>query len=1165
MVSLTNYLKYCLSYIRLTNRRFFRAQKDDSIPLEKIFFELRDFLRAEDHDAYLDQTLLNLKVFYNADPLTVSKDLQKEYDKQKKLANKIEDLYNRYKNDPYTKQLNLNFGHFEIQIPNDEEVELAEDGTESEKKTPALEIERYPLFSLPVTIEKVSGRYYIKPTDTEIQVNLSLLEPLFGEDLFYQVIEEIGVYEVQGSLTLPVANPNLFTEIWEKLQKQLKLTQAIFGEDSFKLDDFELNLIPRMNYFLVEDLLALTKIPENTLTQTSLNSWTTNDNLTFEKPVPSEGELYFPFDYNKFQSNVLTITDNVASIVQGPPGTGKSQTIANLLCHLAATGKKVLFVSQKAQALKVVKDKLKETKIKYLFGYIPNMRSQQISQEDERDSIAHQLANLEYFLNNRRQQETVRQLEPLQVIADEKVRHQNLYNTSIEEQRLYYQYEQEIAKHAAYDLEITDIQAFIDIFSLDSKDLIDKQIKFITQLQDKIKRYQIEQNQKKAEFEQTFKIINTQIREKNYSAYIKRIRDRISQKGYDGHSKMLRSFHVFMHTVNQKKLHEQLPREINDLIFDILRRDYSKSELLLHISGLYDYVDFLESTLKLEIEEKRLSNMYHDVGLTETSYKQTEQLLQKEQFNLVKQKIELVYSYKLKRKQLLLADTNQVSELLQVTEASRKQRVIEYLQKIISQKIETQYGLIKIRQVVRKLEKVLKKSKKAFKTFDNLKKDPEIMEAIIDLVPIWIMELDDASRIMPLKNGLFDYVIFDEASQCNIAYAIPSMYRTKHTIFVGDPRQMRDDTIRFKTNKSFNELAKRYDIPYELNIKPSQESVQSVLDVAYLRGFKDEKLLYHYRSPRELIGFSNLNFYSNKLISLNSNYFADEDKHIMSLHQVKVNKAKETIDRVNISEAQAIIKFVTEIKKDKRYRNKSIGILTFFNQQATYLRELLEKAGFEDKDDVKVSIIDGIQGDEKDIIIYSFVITSPEQKNRYISLTSEGGEVNKDLAAGRVNVAFSRARLQVHCFVSMSVSDFPEGIWIKRFLQYVEKHGIITFFDTDLKPFESKFEEEFYTVMSQHIGQNFVMQNQVQSCGFKIDFVISNPKNGKKIAVECDGPTNFKNESDEEYGLYVKTDEERERVLKSAGWQFNRVNYSDWEKNKTSEEYISSILKLISI
>jgi superfamily I DNA and/or RNA helicase/very-short-patch-repair endonuclease len=44
--------------------------------------------------------------------------------------------------------------------------------------------------------------------------------------------------------------------------------------------------------------------------------------------------------------------------VQGPPGTGKSHTIANLICHLLANGKKVLVTAYTQRALEILKDKL---------------------------------------------------------------------------------------------------------------------------------------------------------------------------------------------------------------------------------------------------------------------------------------------------------------------------------------------------------------------------------------------------------------------------------------------------------------------------------------------------------------------------------------------------------------------------------------------------------------------------------------------------------------------------------------------------------------------------------------------------------------------------------------------------------------------------------------
>lgn len=48
-------------------------------------------------------------------------------------------------------------------------------------------------------------------------------------------------------------------------------------------------------------------------------------------------------------------------VMDGPPGTGKSQTIANMIATLLHSGKTVLFVSEKAAALDVVRDRLTDS------------------------------------------------------------------------------------------------------------------------------------------------------------------------------------------------------------------------------------------------------------------------------------------------------------------------------------------------------------------------------------------------------------------------------------------------------------------------------------------------------------------------------------------------------------------------------------------------------------------------------------------------------------------------------------------------------------------------------------------------------------------------------------------------------------------------------------
>jgi len=69
--------------------------------------------------------------------------------------------------------------------------------------------------------------------------------------------------------------------------------------------------------------------------------------------------LYLPLPTNEEQEQIMyQIRDRHGILVQGPPGTGKSHTIANVLCHLLAQGKRVLVTSQTPRALKVLKAKI---------------------------------------------------------------------------------------------------------------------------------------------------------------------------------------------------------------------------------------------------------------------------------------------------------------------------------------------------------------------------------------------------------------------------------------------------------------------------------------------------------------------------------------------------------------------------------------------------------------------------------------------------------------------------------------------------------------------------------------------------------------------------------------------------------------------------------------
>ena len=58
-------------------------------------------------------------------------------------------------------------------------------------------------------------------------------------------------------------------------------------------------------------------------------------------------EVFFPKPFNKEQHQIVEKIRTASGVlVQGPPGTGKSHTIANLICHLLATGQRTLITAK---------------------------------------------------------------------------------------------------------------------------------------------------------------------------------------------------------------------------------------------------------------------------------------------------------------------------------------------------------------------------------------------------------------------------------------------------------------------------------------------------------------------------------------------------------------------------------------------------------------------------------------------------------------------------------------------------------------------------------------------------------------------------------------------------------------------------------------------------
>jgi superfamily I DNA and/or RNA helicase len=145
------------------------------------------------------------------------------------------------------------------------------------------------------------------------------------------------------------------------------------------------------------------------------------------------------------------------------------------------------------------------------------------------------------------------------------------------------------------------------------------------------------------------------------------------------------------------------------------------------------------------------------------------------------------------------------------------------------------------------------------KNWSSKKKCPTIhqylsaidFDFLLVLKPLFIGTMEQFSQYTPLRLELYDTVIIDESSQVEVLDSIPALFRTKKIVIVGDDKQL--TPTRFFRNQTFN------------------FSQESILELAYEK-FQDYVLNYHFRSKsKNLIQFSNDNFYKNKLKTIRRN------------------------------------------------------------------------------------------------------------------------------------------------------------------------------------------------------------------------------------------------------------------------------------------------------
>ncbi len=139
-----------------------------------------------------------------------------------------------------------------------------------------------------------------------------------------------------------------------------------------------------------------------------------------EENAVFDGEVFFPKPSNDEQRRIVDkIRAASGVLVQGPPGTGKSHTIANLICHLLATGQRTLITAKTPRALQVleglVPDELRPLCINLLGSGLEERRSLE-------SSVGGILRQNEEWNEDRAKRERTELEERLQKLREEKAK-----------------------------------------------------------------------------------------------------------------------------------------------------------------------------------------------------------------------------------------------------------------------------------------------------------------------------------------------------------------------------------------------------------------------------------------------------------------------------------------------------------------------------------------------------------------------------------------------------------------------------------------------------------------------------------------------------------------------------------------------------------------------